>query len=301
LFDRITNPDSAAARWVAAIEVRQVEEASLSNRVRARIKGIGTAGWVAPTYNRRFHAFCVGTEKSGTHSVAQVFARHYRSDHEPDYPTLIPRLLAKPSEDDAWMTFLRRRDRRLWLEMEACWLHIFHLERLARAFPTAKFVLTIRDCYSWLDSLVNHLIAFDVGPYWGRAQLAYYRPEQYAFQPGEEAFRDAGLFPIRAYLSAWGRHYRHAVEVIPPERLLVVRTNEIANSAERLGAFLDVDPDSIDVQEGHQAANDRRFHMVERIDPGLLDRTVHDCCADVMDRWFDADWRRRQDSNSGER
>ncbi len=115
-----------------------MEEASLSNRVHARIKQIGTVGWVAPTYKRRFHAFCVGTEKSGTHSVAQVFARNYRSDHEPDYPNLIPKLLAKRPKDESWLTFLRRRDRRLWLEMEACWLHVFHLEQLARAFPSSQ-------------------------------------------------------------------------------------------------------------------------------------------------------------------
>ena len=264
-----------------------MEEASFSNRVRAAIKGVGTISWVAPTHKRRFHAYCVGMEKSGTHSMASVLARSYRSDHEPDYPTLIPKLLTREPEQSAqWSAFLRRRDRRLWLEMESCWLHILHLDTLARTFPEAKFVLTIRNCYSWLDSLANHLIASDVGPYWRRAQRAYYRPDLFVHQTGEEVFRDARLFPIRAYLSAWGRHNREAMHLIPPERLLVLRTGEIAHSAERLGEFLEIDPASIDVHEGHQAANNRRFHLLEHVDRTLLDETVRECCGDVMNIWF---------------
>jgi hypothetical protein len=263
-----------------------LEEASLSNRVRAVINGVYTRGFIAPKYKRRFHAYCVGTEKSGTHSVASIVARRYRSDHEPDYPMLIPKIVAGRCERPEWGSFLQRRDRRLWLEMESCWLHVFDLEQLARTFPEARFVLTIRDCYTWLDSLANHLIAFDVGPYWRRAQAAYYRPERFTYQPGEEAFRDAGLYPIRAYLSAWGDHNRRAQEVIPPERLLVIRTPEIMNSAERLAAFLDIDPASIDVKLGHQAANARKFGVLQRVDPNLLDDSVRECCGDVMDRWF---------------
>jgi hypothetical protein len=265
-----------------------VEEASLSNRLRANINAVYTRLLVTPRYQRRFHAFCVGTEKSGTHSVAALTARMYRSDHEPDYPWLIPRLTEsrfdRPEEE--WDTYLRRRDRRLWLEMESNWLHIFNIEQLARIFPDARFILTIRDCRSWLDSLANHVLANDVGPIWRQAQHVYYRADQFTHQPGEEVFRDAGLYPIRAYLSAWGRHNRHVLEVVPPERVLVIRTPEITRSAERIGAFLGIDPTSIDTERGHEYVNHRKFQMLDRVDPHFLEDTMHECCGDVMARWF---------------
>jgi hypothetical protein len=264
-----------------------MEEASVSNRLRAYADAVYTRLLVTPRYQRRFHAFCTGTEKSGTHSVAALTARVYRSDHEPDYPWLIPRLTETPFDRPAkWEAYLRRRDRLLWLEMESNWLHIFTIGQLVRVFPGARFILTIRDCRSWLDSLANHLLANDVGPIWRQAQRTYYQVNQFTHQRGEEAFRDAGLYPIRAYLSAWGRHNRRVVEVVPPERLLVVRTSEIESSSGRIGAFLCVDPESIDGERGHQYVNTKKYHMLERVDRRLLDESFHECCGDVMARWF---------------
>ncbi len=264
-----------------------MEEDSLTNRVRAHINAVYTRLCVTPRYQRRFHAFCVGTEKSGTHSVAALTARSYRSDHEPDFPWLIPRLTeSRFDRPEQWDTYLRRRDRRLWLEMESNWLLIFEIERLIRVFPDARFILTIRDCRSWLDSLANHVLANDVGSRWRQAQRAYYRVNEFTHQRGEEAFREAGLYPVRAYLSAWGRHNRRVVDVVPPEHLLVIRTSEIKDSAERIAAFLGVNSKSIDADRGHQYVNDRKYHILDRVDRLLLEEAFHECCGDVMAKWF---------------
>lgn len=264
-----------------------MEEDSLSNRVRARVNAVYTRLCVTPRYRRQFHAYCIGTEKSGTHSVAALTARSYRSDHEPDFPWLIPRLtVSRFDRPEQWERYLRRRDRRLWLEMESNWLHIFAIEQLVRVFPDARFILTIRDCRSWLDSIANHMLANDVGPRWRQAQDAYYRVDDFTHERGEEAFRAAGLYPIRAYLSAWGRHNRRIVEVVPPEQLLVIRTSEIKDSRDRIAAFLRIPSSSIDADRGHQYVNERKFHMLEQVDRGFLESAFHECCGDVMARWF---------------
>ena len=51
---------------------------------------------------------------------------------------------------------LTKRDQHLGLELESCNLLRFFVETLLDGFPEAKFILTIRDCYSWLDSCLNH-------------------------------------------------------------------------------------------------------------------------------------------------
>lgn len=219
--------------------------------------------------------------------MAALFKQRYRSDHEPDYPSLIRRLTA--ARDPAHAVYLRRRDRKLWLEFESCWLHILHIQRLVQTFPEAKFILTIRNCYTWLDSLANHVTANDIGPHWRRAQQVYYRPELFAYQRGEEAIRDAGMYPIRAYLSTWAWHNQRVFDVVPKERLLVIRTREIMQSAERIAAFLDIAPESIDVGSGHQYVARRKYRFLERVDTKLLDRTVTECCGELMTRWFPED------------
>lgn len=268
-----------------------MENDSLPNQLREKLRSLRTRLFVTPSYERRFHAFCLGAEKSGTHSIAALFADNYRSDHEPDYPPLIAQLAHAPQLEDGRShasdsAYLQHRDRALWLELESCWLHILHVQELANAFPDAKFILTIRDCYSWLDSLFNHIIMREIGHHWRRAHRLYYRPDKYRHQPGEQASAQGGLYPIRAYLSAWAWHNRRPFEALPPDRVLVLRTVDIESSAPQLATFLGVPPATIVTRKGHQYPNEQKQHLLRRIDRTLLEDTVKECCGDVMARWF---------------
>ena len=67
---------------------------------------------------RRFHAFCVGAFKSGTHSIAGMLMHRYRSSHEPRVPELISAVLALSRGEIAkhdLQRLVHRRDRALWL------------------------------------------------------------------------------------------------------------------------------------------------------------------------------------------
>lgn len=69
---------------------------------------------------RRFQAYCVGTGKSGTHSIAALFKSQYRSLHEPESRLVIETILA--AADGLINTrelhkFVKQQDNRLWLEM----------------------------------------------------------------------------------------------------------------------------------------------------------------------------------------
>ncbi len=60
---------------------------------------------------------------------------------------------------------LRGLDRRMWLELNSSWINYFLLEMLIDEYPQAKFIFTIRDCYSWLDSILNQLLGREHGEY----------------------------------------------------------------------------------------------------------------------------------------
>src|SRR6185369_15164463 len=78
---------------------------------------------------RRFHAYCIGTSKSGTHSIAEIFGGYYRVAHEPEYEQLIEMIIGASSYalSQAQMAeFVRSRDQQLKLELE-CSHPLFYL------------------------------------------------------------------------------------------------------------------------------------------------------------------------------
>jgi len=126
---------------------------------------------------RRFHVFGVGLPKSGTHSIARLFGIRYRSDHEPRAPmtnVMLVRWIEGSLTDGAFADFLRARDVRLNLEMEAN--HPLHhcTPLLVDLFPEARFILTIRDCYSWPNSEINQQLELRDSFPWGRLQQLRY-------------------------------------------------------------------------------------------------------------------------------
>jgi hypothetical protein len=111
-----------------------------------------------PDRARRVHAYCIGLGKTGTHSIAAMFADSLRSAHEPDRYYVVAvtarpgRQPATPARLRAW---LRRRDRLHRLELESSSLITDWLPHLVEIFPAAKFIFPIRDPYTWLESVLN--------------------------------------------------------------------------------------------------------------------------------------------------
>src|SRR5262245_13877986 len=82
-----------------------------------------------PMTARSFHAYCIGTPKSGTHSIAEVFGTRYRVAHEPEYDLLIETILSASSgaiDHSRLAKFVRARDKQLNLELE-CSHPLFYL------------------------------------------------------------------------------------------------------------------------------------------------------------------------------
>ena len=117
---------------------------------------------------RRFRAYGVGMTKTGTHSLAAIFSR-FRSAHEARHEAMLAAILDRASNHitaEQQASFLEERDRSLDLEMDVSQLNYFVLENLLALFADAKFILTIRDCYTWLDSLINHQLGRSASGNW---------------------------------------------------------------------------------------------------------------------------------------
>lgn len=238
---------------------------------------------------RRFHAYCVGSVKSGTHSIAAMFGVNYRAAHEPESAEFIETILASSQGTLAEFErrqFLIQRDLRLWLELEASHLLGYLLPDVLAAFSDARYILTIRDCYSWLDSYINQLVYRRRDAHWQRFSSWRYPVEQRRYAPEEERLRVLGLCPLDLYLGLWKEHNETVLRLVPVERLLILRTHEIPNSTRQLADFLDIPASSLDMSRSHSYRAEGKLHLLRQMDRDFLDARFQQHCQELMRRFF---------------
>ena len=240
---------------------------------------------------RRFHAFGVALPKTGTHSVAGIFSR-YRAWHEPDrdyYAQIAVGRTTGELSDAATLDLLRRLDRRWWLELNSSWLNYFFLDLLVAEYPRAKFVLTVRDCYSWLDSMFNQVLARSHAD---SPQLAQFYKwyagilDPGSHEEGDRVLAEHGLWPLDAWLRFWNQHNTRIMALVPRERLLIVRTQDIRRDIPRLAEFLEVPPNTLDSGRSHEHRAEAKFGLVPKIDEKYLHERVAARCGDLMKKFF---------------
>ena len=240
-------------------------------------------------FPRRFHAFGIGTSKSGTHSVANILARSYRSDHEMESFDMLPVVLEfargrlpEPALRRGW----RGHDRRCWLEFEAAHYLTHVVELLVDMFPDARFVLTIRDCYSWLDSEINQILRLHRLPLlkpFDDLCKHQYLGHGHDFTPHDQVLEQHGLFPLEGMLAHWRRHNEMALHAVPADRLLVLRTVDIARSVNRLTGFLDLEPIAVDTAAAHTYKRPRTWlDVYATVDPVYIDGLAQKHAAELM-------------------
>lgn len=238
---------------------------------------------------RRFHAYCIGTSKSGTHSIAEIFAGRYRAAHEPGYEQVIDMMLDASSgaaSQSQVVEFIRSRDRRLRLELE-CSHPLFHfLDALLGEFAEAKFILTIRDCYSWLDSQTNNQLSYIEGPHWRDFGEFKYQSEIVRHPREERILARFGLYTLDGYLSAWAFHNSKVLASVPRNKLLVVRTQDIARDMAKIADFLGVPAAHLDSAGAHSFKGGRKFGLLSKLDEQYLEEKVNKYCRALMDEYF---------------
>ena len=240
---------------------------------------------------RRFHAFAVGLPRSGTHSLAAMFEGRFRAAHE---PALVDTLAHTMSWNRGERTrarmgaLLRWRDRRLGLELEAAhYLH--HLTPLlVEQFPDARFVLSIRDPISWLDSEINQNLRSARYPFWQAIEAQRYGRYGFDFPEAERGLAAAGCpHPVASYLCYWRDHIQEVLAAVPADRLLVLRTHELDQRVTELADFFGVDVDGIDRTRSRSGVGEGRpVDLLGSVDADHLRREVARHCVGLASEWF---------------
>ena len=215
----------------------------------------------------------------------------YRSSHECDASRMralaaavLRGELAADAPRARWE--LRRRSVRYQLEVDGANFLTPFVATLADLHPDAKFVLTIRDCFSWLDSRLEHLRSRP--PDRDLYVAAQYARFDDGFAPEELVLRDAGLRPIAAYFRGWAAYNDLVLASVPKDRLLVVRTEDLDTSADVLAQFVGVPAST--VRPAHANRNESPTGFLGQIPTSFIVERAREHCGPLMERYWGAEW-----------
>jgi hypothetical protein len=238
--------------------------------------------------SRRFHAYCIGAAKTGTHSIASLFASRYRTAHEPQLLALIEagKYFGDPVPDNAaTRRYLRDRDARLGLEMEATHVLGFFVAPLASEFPDARFIVTVREPHHWLESVLNDQLRMMRAKGGERWMPVYeYCFGRYAGKAvaAEGALQGLGLYSLDGYLRYWSQHYMHVLNCVPAERRLLLCTHKLAEELSRIAGFLGFPAEDLDPVNAHAYAAPGKESLLSQVNPGYIRDLIEAHCGQMQ-------------------
>jgi hypothetical protein len=240
---------------------------------------------------RRARVYCLGMGKSGTHSIAAMFSEIVRSRHEPQAGQVLEKIFDREANrlsEEQFADWLHARDRMMALEVDSSALNFDLLDALLREFSNARFVLTIRDCYSWCNSLMNHCLRFaeTMDPRWQPWLDSRMRPDLFHHTPEEQVLKHRGLYTLDGYLSYWSRHNSEVLDKVPAERLLAVRIDQIQQRAVEIADFAGLPRRAVRVDRAHDYQNPSKEQWLRQIDRNFLEAKVEKHCRPLMTRFF---------------
>lgn len=231
----------------------------------------------------------IGPAKSGTHSLAAMFSGCSSSAHEADANELITLILERDQnkrQADPLRKYLIDRSLRRSLQVDSSQLNYFILSELLEMFPEARFVLTARDCYTWLDSFINDSLRRRIAPNWRRLRDVRFKPERFPHISGhEDVLVRHNLYSLRGYLSYWEEHYARSIRLVPTERLLIVRTCDLAFRAFEIADFAGLPHTAVRLDRSHEFKTPYKRRLLRQLSSDYLDAQVTACCP-TMTRLF---------------
>lgn len=238
-------------------------------------------------HHLRFKVYNVGILKTGTKSIAEIFG-NYKSEHEFMFRKTTQMVIKYHQERitrKQFIRFIKEREITGLLEMDSSSFNYSYLDILAEEFPTAKFIFTIRDCYSWTNSVINMYVHGVGGGRW----LSEYTEYLFGIKKGlfedEDAFRHTFPDCVDRILSYWAVSNAEVLKYVPPGRSLMVKTNEISDRIGEMADFVGVPAETLE-RDVHANITSQKIDMLHDFDRDFLNSKFDKHCSELMERFF---------------
>jgi hypothetical protein len=235
----------------------------------------------------------VGTGKSGTTSLAAMFRPRFRAAHEAELAALLPLAAAATDgthDPEEARATLRSRRARLQLEVDVAGALNPLVGDLVTTFPDARFVLTIRNCFAWLESRIDQRARIVEEPIAPAEALRAAELRVYGgpYSDGDVLLEQLGLPPMRGLLRRWAEANSRVFGAVPAERLLVVRTEDLDASHARIAEFAGCAASDLVPAKANQRTV--RTGALDALDQGALREAAEQHCAELMERFWGRRW-----------
>jgi len=175
---------------------------------------------------------------------------------------------------------LTERDKRLCLEMESSNVLYFLVDELIHLFPSSKFILTLRDPLSWLDSHINHILTRQA-PAWARRLTNIGMgelPPKETYPREESVLAENGFYQLEKYFSYWNTHNSDVINKVPPNRLLVLRIDEINEGDDKIAKFFEIKASSLNMKHSHAFKGERGPEILSKIPAQYIKEKIEKYC-----------------------
>jgi hypothetical protein len=226
--------------------------------------------------------FCVGIFRTGTTTMREMFARSFPADHEfrvEDELSAFAGRISGDVSDDEIRAFVRERGRAKPLVMDSCGAHFGIADILVEEYPDARFLLTMRNVYAWMNSCIGKLYGDFEGGWGSRAgdvmnNLGFLPDGSFAIED-----RSGSKICLEQMMKLWTAVNRRVISVVPPERLLVLNTEDLAASTPSIAAFCGIDEDLLDPLHANPGPS---ADFLRCFDAGRLQELAERHCSELM-------------------
>ena len=240
---------------------------------------------------RKFRAYGAGPGKTGTHSLANIFESHYRSAHEAQARQTIAMLLryrsGRASESDL-RAFIRRRDKELRLEMDSAGYNPLMAAVIADEYPDAKFIITVRDCFTWANSAINQFLNNpNAQQHWLEWRESIFGSlENCRYDEPEDVLRSHNVWNLDSIYNVWASHYSAVLDSVAEDRILIVRISEIRNRLDDIAEFLGVSGKTLDPSRSMAYKAPKDFGLLAKVDPDVVNHRAQEICGSLMQQFY---------------
>ena len=171
---------------------------------------------------------------------------------------------------------LQRESKRLFdaqnLRFNVSQINGFIIRAIFASYPSAHYVLTVRDAASWVRSITNHQITrpLNSASQWHAFRDLRFLRGFHPYRPEDDPLRRSHLYSLDAYCAYWVEHNINVIQEIPEPQLCIVSTRHIARDIERIAGFLGVDVTDKNAGNAHVYRGRLRSRTIGRNVSSLL-------------------------------
>ncbi|HEY7791025.1 MAG TPA: sulfotransferase [Vicinamibacterales bacterium] len=218
---------------------------------------------------RRFHVCTVGLPRTGTTSLYTLFEQFRTGNEFMERETIghcVDRTRGDLTTSQLEM-FLRRRDVEGGLEMDSASFHHLVLDLLIAHRPETKFIFTVRAPYEWANSYLKMLLGWhqrftaagaEVPEWMAGYGTMLFGEFSWAWVASTSSIQRSAHHLADIFVRHWAEANRRVLNLLPRDRALIVRTEELSAQRAAIAAFMGLPVDRLTGPIHSNAGADRR-------------------------------------------